>query len=197
MILAKQTLREKCPNMEFFLALSFSELNPQGYDRKRKLFRTNNFVFAHSSAKKNLHWITNGKVFNTMVSYDFNMTSFSPCCHNWLACICFCACIYLLSRISEKLSTIYEEVYLHLYVSAPLSWALFDGFICMMEKVNFGYSIKNIPIPSERTSRYPPKEHPDTLRKNILITINGKSRNGNRKNEMESNTFQQQRKYRQ
>ena len=46
-----------------------------------------------------LHWTTNGKVFNTMVSHDFNMTSFRSCCHNWLACICFCACICLLSRI--------------------------------------------------------------------------------------------------
>ena len=71
----------------------------QGYDQKRKLFCTNSFVLAHSSAKKNLHWTTNGKVFNTVVSHDFNMTSFSPCCHNWLACICFCACICLLSRI--------------------------------------------------------------------------------------------------
>ena len=25
---------------------------PQGYDQKRKLFRTNSFVFAHSSAKR-------------------------------------------------------------------------------------------------------------------------------------------------
>ena len=33
------------------------------------------------------------------------------------------------------------------------------------------------------------QEHPDTFRKIILITINGKSRNGNHKNEMESNTF--------
>ena len=80
------------------------------------------------------------------------------------------------------MSTIYEEAYLHLYLSAPLSWALFDGFICMMQKVNFGYSIKNISTPSE---------------KNILITINEKSRNGNRKNEMESNTFEQQRQHRQ
>ena len=47
----------------------------------------------------------------------------------------------------------------------------FYGFICMMEKVNFGYSIKNIPI---------------------LITINGKSWYGNHMNEIESNTFQQQ-----
>ena len=27
-----------------------------------------------------------------MVSRDFKMTSFSPCCHNWLARSCFCAC---------------------------------------------------------------------------------------------------------
>ena len=71
----------------------------QSYDQKRKLFRTNSFVLVHSSAKKILHWTANGKVFNTVVSHDFNMTSFSPCCHNRLACICFCACICLLSRI--------------------------------------------------------------------------------------------------
>ena len=52
--------------------------SPQGYNQKRKLFRT--------------------KVFHTVVSHDFNMMSFSPCCHNCLACICFCACICLLSR---------------------------------------------------------------------------------------------------
>ena len=63
----------------------------------------------------------------------------------------------------------------------------------MMEKVNFGYSIKNNLILSERTARYLPKEQPDTVRKNTLITINGKSPNGNHKNEMESNTSQQQR----
>ena len=40
------------------------------------------------------------------------------------------------------------------------------------------------------------QEHPDTLRKNVLITINGKSRNGNHKNEIESITFQQQQQYR-
>ena len=33
-------------------------------------------------------------------------------------------------------------------------------------------------------------EHPDTIRKNILLTTNGKSRNGNHKNEVESNAFQ-------
>ena len=83
----------------------------RGYDQKRKLFRTNNFVLAHSSdQRKSLHKTTNVKVFNTMVSLDFNMTSFSPCCHNWLACICFSVCICLLSRIfclatdQEKLS---------------------------------------------------------------------------------------------
>ena len=36
---------EKCPNTEFFSG-------PQGYDQKRKLFPTNSFVLAHSSAKK-------------------------------------------------------------------------------------------------------------------------------------------------
>ena len=49
------------------------------------------------------------------------------------------------------MSTGYEEIYTHLYLSAPLSWALFYRFVCMMEKVNFGYTIKNIPIPLERT----------------------------------------------
>ena len=32
--------------------LNFSELNPEDYDQKRKLFRSNSFVLAHSSAKK-------------------------------------------------------------------------------------------------------------------------------------------------
>ena len=36
------------------------------------------------------------------------------------------------------------------------------------------------------------QEHPDTIRKNVLVTTNGKSRSGNHKNEMESYTFQQQ-----
>ena len=40
------------------------------------------------------------------------------------------------------------------------------------------------------------QEHSDTIQKNILITTNGKSRNVNHKNEMESNTFQQQQQYR-
>ena len=38
-----------------------------------------------------------------------------------------------------------------MYLSAPLNWAVFYGLICMMEKVNLGYPIKNIPIPSDRT----------------------------------------------
>ena len=107
------SLRENCPDTEFFWSV-FSriqivnlriqskygpEKTPQGYDQKRKLFRTNGFVLAHLSAKKSLHWITNGKGFSTLVSHDFNMTSFSPCCHDWLACIYFCACICLLSPI--------------------------------------------------------------------------------------------------
>ena len=37
-------LREKCPNTEFFSG-------PRVYDQKRKLFHTNSFVLAHSSAK--------------------------------------------------------------------------------------------------------------------------------------------------
>ena len=40
------------------------------------------------------------------------------------------------------------------------------------------------------------QEHSDTIQKNILITTNEKSRNVNHKNEMESNTFQQQQQYR-
>ena len=82
-----------------------------------------------------------------------------------------------------------ESVQIRSYLLSTISWALFYGFICMMEKVNFGYSIKNIPNL--------PKEHPDTFRNNILITVNEKSQDGNRKNEMDSNTFQQQRQYRQ
>ena len=27
-----------------------------------------------------------------------NVTSFRPCCHNWLVCICFCVCVCLLPR---------------------------------------------------------------------------------------------------
>ena len=42
-------------------------------------------------------------------------------------------------------------VRIFVYSVCVLSWALFDGFICMMEKVNFGSYIKNIPIPSKRT----------------------------------------------
>ena len=100
--LVRTPLLEKYPNTELLLVCIFPYSDwktPQVYDQKRKLFRTNSFVLAQSSAKKILHWTTNGKVFNTMVSHDFNMTSFSPCCHNWLACICFCACICLLYRI--------------------------------------------------------------------------------------------------
>ena len=69
------------------------------------------------------------------------------------------------------------------------TYLLIDRFIFMMKKVNSEYSIKNIPIASERISRYLPKEYPDTFRKNILITVNGKSRNGNRKNEMKAIHF--------
>ena len=41
----------------------------------------------------------------------------------------------------------------------------------MMEKVNFGYSIKNIPIPSARTSRYLPKEHPIPSERTYLLQL--------------------------
>ena len=71
-----RALCEKCPNTEFFQVRIFPHLDwmqrdapylsvfspnagksgpekaPQGYDQKRKLFRTNSFVLAHSSAKK-------------------------------------------------------------------------------------------------------------------------------------------------
>ena len=46
-----------------------------------------------------------------------------------------------------------------------------------MKKVNLGYSIKNIPIPT---------------RKNYLLQLLEKNWNGNKKNEVESNTIQQQ-----
>ena len=45
-----------------------------------------------------------------------------------------------------------------MYLSASLRWALFYGFIHMMEKVSMGYSIMNIPIPSERTYFVQPME---------------------------------------
>ena len=67
---------------------------PHGYNQKRKLFRTNSFVFAHSSAKKNYN-----EQLTLQSSIHFNVTSFSPCWHTWLACICFCACICLLPWI--------------------------------------------------------------------------------------------------
>ena len=35
------------------------------------------------------------------------------------------------------------------------------------------------------------QQHPDTIRKNILVTTNGKSWNDNHNNEMESNIFKQ------
>ena len=54
-----------------------------------------------------------------------------------------------------------ESVQIRSYLLSTISWALFYGFICMMEKVNSGYSIKNIPNLQ--------KEHPDTFRKNIPI----------------------------
>ena len=37
------------------MVLKFAELNPQGYDQKRKLFRTNSFVHAHSSVMYHYH----------------------------------------------------------------------------------------------------------------------------------------------
>ena len=46
-----------------------------------------------------------------------------------------------------------------------------------MEKVNLGYSVKNIPIPS---------------RKGYLILLLEKNRNVDQKNEVESNTFHRQ-----
>ena len=46
-----------------------------------------------------------------------------------------------------------------------------------MKKVNLGYSIKNIPIPT---------------RKKLFVTASGKNWNGDKKNEVESNAIQQQ-----
>ena len=47
-----------------------------------------------------------------------------------------------------------------------------------MEKVNLGYSIKNT----------------DTNVKKLFVTAHGKNRNGDKKSEVESNTFRQQQK---
>ena len=77
--LLRRTLPEKCPNAELFLVHKVT-------------------IKKRTHQRKILHGTTNGKVSNTVVSHDFNMTSFSPCCHNWLSCFCFCACICLLSR---------------------------------------------------------------------------------------------------
>ena len=65
---------EKCSNTQFFWS-----------------------TMLRSKTQKNAKNLTLNN-FNTMVSHDFNMTLFSPRCHNWLACICFCACICLLSQ---------------------------------------------------------------------------------------------------
>ena len=46
-----------------------------------------------------------------------------------------------------------------------------------MEKVNLGYSIK---------------KHTNTNTKKLFVTTHGKNRNGDKKNEVESNTVQQQ-----
>ena len=72
-----------------------------------------------------------------MLWYDFNMTSFSPCWHNWLACICFCTCICLLSAyfLFSMLSSLCRaitsfllrhrrhrlEVWLYLLLKSPYS----------------------------------------------------------------------------
>ena len=89
-MLLTYSLREKCPNTELFLVLKVTIKN------------ANFFVLIvsclHTHQQKHFT-LNNGKVFNTVVSHDFNMTSLSPCCHNWLTCICFCVCICLLSRI--------------------------------------------------------------------------------------------------
>ena len=60
-----------------------------------KLFRTNSLVLAHSSAKK--FYIE--QLTEKSSTHDFHMASFSPCCHNWRACTCFCACICLSSQV--------------------------------------------------------------------------------------------------
>ena len=82
----------KCPNTELFLVLKVTIKNAYFFVLIVLCLRTH-------LRKIFLHWTTNGKVFNTMVLHDFNMTSFSPCCHNWLACICFCVRICLLPRV--------------------------------------------------------------------------------------------------
>ena len=45
--------------------------DPQGYDQKRKLFRTNSFVLAHSSAKK--FYIEQGTVKSAIQSYHMTL----------------------------------------------------------------------------------------------------------------------------
>ena len=53
----------------------------KSYDQKHKLFRNNSFVLAHSSVKK---------IYSEQLSLQYNgitwlnVTSFSPCYHNWL-----------------------------------------------------------------------------------------------------------------
>ena len=71
---------------------------PQGYDQKYKPFRTNSLHLLNHQ-RINLQWRTNVKVLKYNSITWLNVTSFSPCCHNWLAFICFCACIYSLLRI--------------------------------------------------------------------------------------------------
>ena len=47
-----------------------------------------------------------------MVSHDFNMTSFSPCYHNWLACIFF-LCLHLLNILGllfSMLSSLFRAI---------------------------------------------------------------------------------------
>ena len=74
--------------------LNFSEFNPQGFDQKRKLFGTNNFVFAHSTMKKKYNKLLTLK--SSMQWYHMAESDvFSPWSHNWLAWISFFRYVFL------------------------------------------------------------------------------------------------------
>ena len=79
-----------------------------------------------------------------MVSHDFNMTSFSPCCHNWLGCICFCACICLLSRI----------FYLACYLLCVEQWLAFHWDISLRHLRHWVISGPYFPAFGLNTKRY-------------------------------------------
>ena len=79
-----------------------------------------------------------------MVSHDFNMTSFSPCCHNWLGCICFCVCICLLSRI----------FYLACYLLCVEQWLAFHWDISLRHLRHWVISGPYFPAFGLNTKRY-------------------------------------------